>query len=912
MRSVTAALVLSCLLALSVMAGTAHAQVRGGSMIGAIEDTSGGVLPGVVLTISSPALDAGEQVTVTDGTGGYRFINLPPGAYTLTVTLDGFATYVEEELRVTVGGTIERNVSMELATVAEMITVTGESPVVDPRRVGVKDNLELEALETIPVHNYYATEYAKWTGGVSAREPSGDSNQVSIMGSNPSENTVMYDGVFINNISSGGQWGSGDLAAMEEIEIVTMGASAEYQVAQGGVFNVVFKTGTNQWRGDAQAFFYPDQLLSKPITRPCSCPLGETGYVNRAYHNYSGHGGGPLVRDRMFFWAGGNLDRRKQYNPGTNPDPPLGREIWYSDAVSAKTTYNITDNVRASGGWSIDYWGGQGVPTIERPLDTRVAGFGKSNAYKTELTSTFGSNTLLTVRVSGWIDNYPTKAMTGAFPPSSPQRIDEDTDVRSQGTDPIRQNFLDRHNPTVKINHFIQGETVAHDLRGGLQFEFGGEERFATAPGGLIFHDFAGMPDELKVVPLDARGANASSFGLWVEDALTFDRLTLNVGVRYDHMEAISQDIPEFDTALAKTGATINGLGTLYEWDVVAPRFGFNYKLNESGTAVLRGTVGRAHRNIRTGEYDDGHPGRGGVTTRAWDGVTPLSAATSIAAYPTIIGVTDPTANLPIIDPNTETPYTDSLSIGTDVEVAPQVGVGWSYVYKYGQKFIGEEDRGSTFVEGVAVLPNGLTVPTFSRTSAAAAEQVFLGNGPGTFQRYHGLILNLDKRMRDNWSANVSYTFSKSEGLLSTEADPNERTNRGGRINLYDRPQMVTVLAMYQFPWDVLLVGSYIGASGDPFARETSITLPQGRRDIAIEPADGTFRMDRQDILNFRLSKSFRRGAKNIELGAEFQNMLQDEAWQSVSSTNFFSTSFNEPDFWIEPRRVNFFIRSKF
>ena len=123
---------------------------------------------------------------------------------------------------------------------------------------------------------------------------------------------------------------------------------------------------------------------------------------------------------------------------------------------------------------------------------------------------------------------------------------------------------------------------------------------------------------------------------------------------------------------------------------------------------------------------------------------------------------------------------------------------------------------------------------------------------------------------------------------------------------------MVTVLAMYQFPWDLLLVGSYIGATGDPFAREASVTLPQGRHFIAIEPADGTFRMDRQDILNFRLSKNFRMDNKSIEFGAEFQNILQDEAWDSVSSKDFFSTSFNEPTFWIEPRRVNFFIRSKF
>ena len=910
-RNVTA-LVLSCLLALSVMAGTAHAQVMGGSLIGGLEDAQGGALPGVILTINSPALDA-PQTTFTDGTGGYRFINLPPGTYELTAELDGFATYVEQGLRVRVGGTIERNVSLELATVTEMITVTGESPVVDPRRVGVSDNLERENMETIPVHNLMATEYGKWVGGVSANDPAGRGANLSVMGSATSENTVLYDGVMVQNISSGGGWGSGDLDAMEEIEIVTLGASAEYQVAQGGVFNVVFKSGTNQWRGDAHAFFYTDTLLSKPTKLPCNCPLGETGYTIVANHNYSGHGGGPIVRDRAFFWAGGNIDKQKVFAPGTDPDPPLGRRFQYSDAYFGKATVNITDQVRAKGGFWGDYWGGFGSLSVERPLETQVSPFGLVNTYMSELTVTLGNNTLLTVRATGWIDNYPTRQLdkNKTFALTSPQRIDDDTGQRSEGIDNFGRNELYRQGQSVKINRFIQRDTMSHDLRGGVQLEQGNEARFFVAPGGVVFHDFAGLPDEIALIEPDLKGAQSRTFGAWAEDALTFDRLTLNLGVRYDHMVGRSQDLPAIDDTLTETGVIIQGLGELYTWNVVAPRFGVNLKLNDAGTAILRGTVGRAQRNIRTREFVGSHPGLGKVTTMGWDGVTPLSAATSVAAYPFLLSVTDPFANLPVIDPNTEAPYTDQVSLGVDTEVAPQVGVSVSYVYKYGQKQIGSVDRGGTYVEGLAVLGQGLTVPTFSRTSAAAATVITTTNGPGTFNRYHGFILNLDKRMSNNWSTNIAYTFSKAVGLETTGADPNSNTNRGGRI-FEDRPQMLAAYAMYQFPGDVLMTGSYLGVSGSPFARDASVTLPQGRVDIALEPANGDFRFPRQDILSIRASKIFRKDTRQIEFGFEFQNMLQDQAHDRHSTADFFSTSFANATRWIEPRRLNFFIRSKF
>ena len=908
-RNVTA-LVLSCLLALSVMAGTAHAQLLGGSLIGGIEDRSGGVLPGVIVTLASPALEV-PQTAVTDGTGGYRFIGLRPGTYQLTATLDGFATYVEEGLIVAVGGTIEINVSMELATVAEMITVTGESPVVDPRRVGVIDNLELENLETIPMHRFYAMEYGKWTGGVSARNPSSISGSISVMGSGTNENSLLQDGVQVQNIRSGGGWATADIDAAEEIQVITMGASAEYRMAQGGVFNLVYKSGTNQFRGDASSFYHPDYLLSEPTKVACGCPAGETGFNVRGWKMLSGHLGGPIIRDRLFFYGGGRFDARQEFTPGTDPDPnPPRPSFLYDHMWFGKLAFNATDQLRIKGTANTEWWGGWSRPTFQRPLNTRTAGYGLVKNYMTELTWTIGSNTLLTVRPSGWIDIYPTRSPVDAST-VTPQRRDTDTGFRSEGTDSFGRNDLYRHGQIAKINRFIQGDTVSHDLGGGVQFEQGRDARFRANPGGIVFLDFAGLPDQAQVIEPDIRAGDIRSAGVWVEDSLTFDRLTVKLGVRYDHMRGVSPDMPAIDDTVAKTGTIIPGLGDIFTWDVVAPRLGFNLRLNDEGTTILRGTAGRSHRTMFTADFDAGHPGRGLTTTRAWDGVTPLSAATSIAAYPTILSVTDPRTNLPLIDSNTVAPYTDSLSIGIDTEVARGIGAGASYVYKYGQKQLGENDIGGTYVEGVAVLPDGSTVPTFNRTSAAGASLTQFSNGIGTFNRYHGVILTLDKRMSDNWSANLAYTWSKATGLTSTGADPNSNTNKGGRLTL-DRPQMVIAQAMYRFPWDLLLSASYMGLSGVPFARSASVTLPQGRQTINLEPANGDFRHPRQDLLNFRLAKSLRFDFREIELGAEFKNMLQDQAHEGILTTDFFSGSFNTPSAWIEPRRMNMFVRVKF
>ena len=127
-----------------------EAQVLTGNLIGVIRDESRAVLPGVTLTLSSPALPGGPQTAVSNAQGEYRFTGLPPGLYELTVNLAGFSIYVEKDLAVTVAGTVERNVGLKLASVAETITVSGQTPVVDTRQVGVSKSLPADIVEAIP------------------------------------------------------------------------------------------------------------------------------------------------------------------------------------------------------------------------------------------------------------------------------------------------------------------------------------------------------------------------------------------------------------------------------------------------------------------------------------------------------------------------------------------------------------------------------------------------------------------------------------------------------------------------------------------------------------------------------------------------------------------------------------------
>src|SRR5262249_17741814 len=339
--------------------------------------------------------------------------------------LAGFGTYEEQGLRVVVGGTIERLVTLKVAAVAETVTVSGATPMGDPRKPGVASNIEQEGLKDLPISRFAIYEFTKWTVRATPNARGGTSGAVSVMGAADSENSVLYDSQNSNTPMGSSAWQSGIADTVGEVQVITLGASAEYQVAQGAVVNVIFKSGTNQFRADASGYWYPDRLISKPILRPCNCRYGQTGFVQGLLQDYAAELGGPIVKDHLWFWNANKFSRRKSSNPGTNPDFAA---LWFGHGNLVKPTWQPNARLRFSQTLNITYWDTPPSITVNRPLETINHGPGWTPLFVSEMNATLSSNTFLTARYSGMTNpdhiSYPF-----TFDVTTPFRLNEITNI---------------------------------------------------------------------------------------------------------------------------------------------------------------------------------------------------------------------------------------------------------------------------------------------------------------------------------------------------------------------------------------------------------------------------------------------------------------------------------------------------
>jgi hypothetical protein len=665
---------------------------------------------------------------------------------------------------------------------------------------------------------------------------------------------------------------------------------------------VIFRSGTNAIKADGSAFFNIDELASKPIKVSCSCPLGDTGFTILQNRNYSGHVGGPILRDRLWFFTGGVYNANIELQPGGNP-APLGDWLWYSHRWVTKVTWQISDRWRFQQVHQLGPYGGQTVPTVARPFSTSTANYGNTQVYGSEVNVTISDNTLLTVRATGFdTGHYPNEPLTRDY--ITPIRMDRLTGISSGGVPNYGNPNTWRHGQAAKMSRFIRSDGLEQDVRFGFQLDRGRSRQRNALPSGVNYSDVGGQPDQATFRDPYVSGADYSSQGIWAEDQVTFrNRLTVSVGMRFDRYHGVSPDVSAVNQDLEETGQMIKGLGDMFTWKVWSPRVGFNLKLTENAKTILRGNYGRSYRGVRSGEYSNVHPGLSRSTLARWNPAT--------NSYSTIISVTDPIANV-AFDNDIESPFTDQFSIGLDREIVANLGVGATYVYKNGEQQVGWKDIGGIYGTRTDVLPDGRTLTVFPLLNATSARRYLRTNGPGTFNRYNGLLLTMSKRRSNRWQANVAYTFSKSEGLQTTGQDPNDDINNDGRTSL-DRPHMFTVVGGYEIPViNVQGTVNFMALSGAPYAPQALVQLPQGRRSINIEPA-GNYRLPSVHLMYMRFSRDvFRMGSRRVSVGAEIMNVLQDKGANAVQTQNLFATNFGEADEWHEPRRMQLMVKFNF
>jgi hypothetical protein len=903
-----------------------EAQVLTGNMIGVVRDDSGAVLPGVTVTAESPSRPSGPASTTTNAQGEYRLTALEPGLYVLTISLPGFSTYQEQELRVLVGGTIERNVTLGVAAVAETITVSGQSPVIDARQTGISATITQETVAAVPQGTrIHISGLMATMPGVSP----GNYNRMSamnVMGSGGAETSYMQDGILSNSLKSGSSYSNMEGDGTEEIQVMILGASVEYQQAQGGVMNVVGKTGTNRFRGDATVYWQPADWSSQPVKVSCNCPEGNTGFDWYIHQDYSAHAGGPIIKDRAWFFTGVTNYGIAIRNPGAPTIPEDFRWNRYNARTNTKGTWKVNNKVNFQQTFYYDWWEYTlpEFPTITTPLEALDWYVGEIRDSASEVTATLSSSTVMTAR---YVIHYMPEGHIGFGPQYSkndittPQRFDQFTGITTGNYSPATISQPRRDDIQFKLNRYISGERMSHNVRFGVQISYGRSLEGSVVPSGVRYLDLNGQPDQAQFTGPASYNAAATSQGYWLEDELNIGhRLTLVPGVRFDHMKASSPDAPTINPSsltehgapwapyysFEDTGGTIAGLGDLYTWNKVSPRVGVNWKPTSSDKTVVRATAGRYYRPLFLNDYLNVHPGIATTTLARYNPAT--------SSYSTILSITDPRANI-AVDPDTQSPWTNQFSIGVDHEIARNMAISASVVHKKWGDQIGWRDIGGTYGTQTVTAPNGpLTVyPLLSGTTS----QKFLRTNPaGFFNKYTGAMFSLTRRYANRWMASAGYSYGVTEGLQptgNTGRDPNDLINLAGRQSPQDRPHLFNLNGIYQVPRvNVQVSGNLQLSSGLPYGPQIQVRLPQGTRNIYYD-APGSYRTPSEQWLHFRVGKRFfERNGRYFELAGELRNALQETSIANIITQVTASPNFGRPATWAYPRRFAIMTRGVF
>jgi outer membrane receptor protein involved in Fe transport len=288
---------------------TAHAQVTG-SIYGVVRDASGGVLPGATVIATSPALQRESVSTVTSDVGTYHIPLLPAGLYSVRFELAGFNTVTRTDIALALNQAVALDVTLDVAAVAETVEVSAGTPLVEPTRADLTSRVGTATIDALPLNGRNFEDLIELVPGAKSLPTNEQGEEISIFGERGSAISYVVDGADNNDPLNGGAFQRFTQDSIQEFEVITTGYEAEFGRAQGGVVNIITRSGTNQIAGSAFGFFRDDSLDSSNVEGQ------EPPTLER--QQWGGTLGGPIVSDKAFFFGsfevldetrGVNIDR---------------------------------------------------------------------------------------------------------------------------------------------------------------------------------------------------------------------------------------------------------------------------------------------------------------------------------------------------------------------------------------------------------------------------------------------------------------------------------------------------------------------------------------------------------------------------------------------------------------------------
>jgi hypothetical protein len=902
------AVAFSSALTLLLWAAGAAAQTTG-SIRGTVE-TQGTPLPGVTVEARSPNLQ-GSRTSVTDTEGRFNLTLLPPGTYTVTATLDGFGPKSQ-----TIPLGLAQNVSTRfeiMPVTTETVTVTAQAATVETESNTAGRNIDSTVFQALPTGRNYAS-VAQLASGTNTDGSDLRNQSITVYGSTGLENSYLVDGANTTGIEIGSQGKVLNFEFIQEVEFKSGGYEAEYGGAQGGILNVVTKSGGNEFHGDVFGYFDDDSLQAenKHLDELTSegIPIGFQRY------DFGADLGGYFVKDKVWFFAAydrlsNTLDRQLTTDPFTGTIATTDSD---SDLYAGKLTFRINDSNTLIGtvfGDPTTDVGAVGIligppSTYEGTVDVGGTDFGAR--YEGIMSSQW----LLTGQFAYHRENVSQLPAPGG---DEIYYQDNTGDVltASGGFGGVAGDgqfaptkTLTRYDYRLDTSYFLS----KHDIKAGFEFERINADVVRTTSGGqfvsilppleddpeqrLIYSHlfFAGLDatvEEPTLAPVVATPQN-DIFSVFLQDRWSvLNNLTINAGVRWEN-----QLIKGVDNI------------TFINVNHFSPRIGFAWDFLNDGKTKFYGSYSHfvemipMDMNIRSlnGERD-------GSTTNFSD--VDLACDEEFLEECEIRGTA-----VDDVDPDIRTPYADEILVGFE----RQVGNTWSFglrgIYRSLGMVLEDGCVPSDSCENYAFFNPGYSTEVCLFGVCQEAPQF----GPGR-RYFRGIEVTAQKRLADNWMLFASYLygslkgnfdgsfraiggfFAKNPNITDDFDYPEFQVNANGQLTL-DRPHTVKLQAAYVFPFGLTLSASGFYQSGTPLSRIGWWDDYAGP-EIFITPRGSEGRSPETYEIDMHFDYGLRVGPLTIHFLADLFNLLNrqqvlevDQVWALAQANNDLPEPTNE------------------
>ncbi len=800
---------------------TAFAQTATGNVFGVVTDASGAVLPGASVSISG---EAGTRTTVSGSDGTFRFLNMDYGDYKVGVSLAGFST-VSRAVTIITGSNSQVNVSLAVGGMSDTVEVSAVAPLVDVKKRGTSTTLSTSDLRDTPNSRDPWGIINQVPGALIDRvniagNENGQQAEVAGKGSAAADRVWSLDGLVITDMAATGASPTYfDFDAFQEINVSTGGGDLTMQTGGFGM-NLVTKRGTNTFHGGARFLSTDEKYQSSNIAGVrnellignanrlrggvghCNAGTGEREYANYidSIKDYGFDLGGPIVKDKLWFYGTYGKQDIKLCGLNGSPDDTL------LPSYNMKLNWQATQNTMVSAFYFLGSKQKLGRSPGTGYIEEDGVLWNQDNAFedgglpgglsKIEINHTFSPNFFMSAKAA----YYDTGFGLVARGDKTKSFTYDDATGNAIGT------YLDflsvRPQKTMNVdgNYFKAGWGGNHELKFGFSYrEVVTNSSTRYNGNGLVGFSYngpgtAGGANEARITRNGIVEYGGKYASVYLGDVFTRDRLTVNVGARFDKQTAknlaseapANASFPNLLPALTFEGSKEDNI----TWNDISPRVGLSYALNESRKTVARLSLARYAGQLSYGNVTSQNPVAASFLAFGWNDLNgDRFVQPNEVLLNNFIGASNVDPNNPgavgstpnQIDKDLKSKKDNEIVLGIDHELASNFAVGGAITYRkttdwqYTPRLAAPCPAAvscaiigpSSYTANAPVTANiggeTFTAQTYSPDAALVAAGGFgryRTNQDGYSTTFKGVELTLNKRMANKWRARVAFSLN--------------------------------------------------------------------------------------------------------------------------------------------------------